>query len=287
MAKLASAGVEAVFATFEDSNGFPTGLASLSAPSSGTYVEAGSLVGIQSLDFTVPEAPRATVTGNDRALFQFTFKPTELPSGSMSLGVFDAEVAALAVNQALVTQGFMVGRFVNPDTFTQKNMWIAINAQAKDADPGSYGNSGYEVSWYRVQLTPRGRQGWNYQAEATYLLDMISVPFDTLPWGITVSEASSAAATTADGYDGIFSPYKTTIGHFVGNNSDTTFTLSNAAQDPANYSRAVIVESGTPTVLTYNAGTPGAGEYKIVDTTVTLGDTLVDGDHALVVFGRN
>lgn len=283
MAKLVSAGLHKVLYSFVGSDGYMSGGTSFDNPSNGDTVSFAELEGIRDIDYSRPESPRTNILANDGVLTQFIFKPTENGSGTATVGVFDASLASLAIGQSNVTSGHMVGTIANPDTLAFKNMWLMLASQAKDWDAGSVGNAGYSITWLYCQLSPRGRNGYNHQGDAQFQYDLVAQTFDTLPWGQTLSSASSGAITKGESFDGIFTNNIPSVTRFVGNGSGTSVTLPNTAVSPsATTSTAFKTVSGTASALTY-AGSPSAGEYGISGTTVTLGDTLANGDNAFIV----
>lgn len=279
-----SAGFEAAYYSFTDSSiGLPIGSSPTLA--NGSDSGFGQMQAAQELDFTTPEAPRVTILGDDKAYFDFIFQPQELASGSLTVGIFDSGIAANAIGLDVVDGGFPLA----PSSVSYRDMWLVVNSQAKSSTLATFGNAGYEVTLFKVNLVPRFRDGWSNTTEATYTYDMISVPFSVYPWG-----ASVTGVDTLGGLAGRFKTYKETYHTFIGDGATDSFTLDVA---PAANNAATIkcyvydVGAGTSTELTYNSSTPTTGEFGVTESggiyTVTLGDgALTDGDFAIVQYGR-
>lgn len=269
-----AAGLERIYYGFENSDGILIGNgATLAAGSVGTM---GRITGAQSFSLNIPESPRQTVTGDDSALVQFIFNATDLGSGSLTMSTADMILATRGISLDVVNEGGKDAFAINPDVITRKNVWFIINSTAKSVSSATFGNTGYEVTFVRCQLTYRGRSGWSTQELTDYQYDLALSPFSKFPWGAAVSAGSNA--TTVAAYT-IFSPNKLTMDTFAANASATTFALAGTAQNVGaspNGLRAWknIDSSGySATELTYTTDTASTGEFSFATGTVTLGDS--------------
>lgn len=289
MVDFSSAGFERLYYAFEESQGIITGATPTLA--NGGYGEAGELVGVQSLTINTPARSQVPIPGNDGRIHTYTFESSEAATAALVSGVFDVSLATYANGTKIFTDstsGFTY-RLRNSNALDETTLWLIVNAQAKSASSGSFGDSGYSVDFFRATIRATGRTEWSGQTDASYLYDVTIEAFERTPWGKLLSVADEGATTEQFGIDGGFAPAKMTLGRFAGDGAETQFILERDAISYASgWLQVWTDESDNYRELTYVAGVPAGDQfsYDSVTRQITLGVTLGVGESAYVRYLR-
>jgi len=229
--------------------------------------------GALAFTLTVPDPQRVTARGDDRAYYTFQLPPTDTPSGELRVSKTSSPVIALLSGTSVFgTSPIRKIGFATDKQGDEKAIILWGTRQAIDSDENSI-NFGQQVWQTYILLNSLAtvRPAAMEDAaigELTYSIaandsavDEFGDPFTVLVNGFTKSP-----------YIMVVTPKKLGIDAFVGDNSETVFTLSNAvtyytAGGVEVYFDGVIQPSGwtcTAGVITF-APAPGTGVKVIAE----------------------
>lgn len=285
---LSSAGIESIHVVFEDVNGQVIG-GGLSLAESGVSA-AYNLLGVEDFNYAIPDSNIEQVRGDNGALFAFTFPPSDIPTGDASFAVSDPSKAVeMRGSSSVIMYGGQAaanaGYIVNPNAFNQRNAWIITHQPAKNADLASFGNAGYAISFYRVNMLYRGQQGMSLQSPTSYSYTITGVQGSKMFWGETYASRTSNKVTLGGGHADHFNQYPIIPVIVRGNSTPiNTFTIpSGLAIAPSDTPVRVYLD-GTELTLAASAGAVTTGEYHYESSTdlVTLDSGALDADNYAV-----
>lgn len=184
------------------------------------------LLGVDSINVSLQQPRKVTVTGDDGPQSIFFFEAAELPGGDLVLGVFDANFLSQAQGTKNYADGDWNVPVLQPGSPTFNNMTILTMSQAKSRQSGSSGNPGYMAKIYpRVQAIPLADSGLSNAQGTNFTHALIANKSDKTPWGTSLSVANNGT-TEAAVLGPFFSEGRVLIHTHVGDNSDTTLTLA-------------------------------------------------------------
>jgi hypothetical protein len=262
--KYASSGLPLVHYAVVDTAGYLNG-STATPPAAGAAAGDGmaQLVGSKNFPFKPSQSQKNTVTGDDRAIAQFLYEPTELPAFQPTFGVADYTFDALVNSMVINDLGDTSILLVQPQAPTYRDMLLMVQRQAKSQAAGSLGSSMWSgLVVLKANISPLGSDNWQERGDAAFLYDVITNNTDCYPWGtaFTVLADGSVAAPAFK----FTSPWRRLLWRWTGNNVLTAFTLpvTPAAEDG---NALVIYQDGVK--LVYGAG---AGKYTVVAATKTV-----------------
>lgn len=285
---LSTAGIESVHIVFEDVNGQVIG-GGLTLAESGVS-EAYNLLGVQDFNYVIPSSSIEQVQGDNGSLFAFTFKPSDIPTGDMTMGVSDPAKAVqfTGSNSVIMHSGQAAaegGYIVNPDVFNQRNAWIITHQPAKNASLSSFGNAGYGISFYRATLTYNGQQGMSLQSPTGYNYTITGVQGSKMFWGETYASRTSNNVTLGGGHADHFSAYPVIPVIARGNSTPiSSFTIPSDLAVASSDQPVRVYLDGTELTLAASAGAVSTDEYHYDSSTrvVTVDTDALDSDNYAV-----
>lgn len=279
-----SAGLERAYISLEDTNGLITGLTLTTAVN--TVYSFQEVKAVIDSEYQEPGQNVVNTRGNNKALFSYSFDPTEKASGGVTLGVLDLTALARMQGNDVLTSGDISYALRNGNNKVIKSGWLSLFTHAQSADTATYGNSSYYWQLLRVTLRPVGAQGLGFQAENTFRYEVLAKPFSVFAWGESLVEGTHGH-TTADGFDGNANDF-IMIDRWTANGSAVSFSLSATPTSTTTIKVWAREADGTVTELTEETvtpTTPGTGEWGIDGTTLYVGDTWASGDSVFVRYG--
>lgn len=269
--KVISAGAALVQYGCVDSTGYFIG-GTGTAPAAGNAdgLALLTLEGVKNFPFA-PNAPeRMNITGDDGAIGQFLWNPTELPTGDATFAVSDQDFGALAMSLVVHDLGGYSFLGIQPGDVTYRDLCLIVTAQAKSRTTASAGSSMfYNYLIMKANAYYQGRDAFNERTEAAFIYNLIANKSTNYPWGLAFSDANNG--DTEFVVMEMTSGYKPTMHAYTGNNVLDTFNLGkNIAEDAANN----IIAYVGGVAQTWVTGAPGAGEFGITEGAT---DTIVFG----------
>lgn len=244
------------------------------ALANGADASAAHLLGADNLTLQ-PNAPnRVQIPGDDGVIAQFLFEPTELPSGDLVIGAFDANFAAQAQGSKVYADGDFDVSVLGIADVQYADIVLIVQSQAKSLHSGNTGSGWYVKMYPAVNVLPMGDAGLSNQGAMNFTHAIVANKFSTLPWGVQLSDTNHGT-TQAISYGPFFSENRVMLHVFVGDGSETTVTLAKTPA-AANGNKVKVWEDGVAqaytTDFTVNAGTrvltfasaPGAGTISVI-----------------------
>lgn len=262
-----SAGVQLAYYAINNSNGYPFGTTGTIA--NGADASMGQLLGINDINLNLQQPRQVNVKGDDGVKSVFFFEPESLPSGSLAVGVFDANFISRAQGTKVYTDGDWSVPVLQPDLPTYASMTLLTISQGKSAASGSVGQAQWMSKFYpKVQVVPLGDTGLSNAKDTSFTHALIANKSDKLPWGTSFSVANNGT-TQAAVYGPFLSEGKPLLHTHVSNASDVAFTL---AQTPsaATANKIKVYRNGTLLTITT--------DWSISTDTITLVSAGTAGD---------
>lgn len=199
-----------------------TGSLSAGATSGGGLVR---LEGMKSASLTLPESTRLTQTGDGQPQGTFILTPIEDVTGQINLGILDLDYENMAQGTSVYTLNNMQISALGPADPIFADHLMLISRPAKSKAAATSGLS----RWlnYLIPLmnaSPRGDSAITERELSDVILDIVANKSGTFAWGDVLD--SGNVGTTAAATFRIISDYPVMIDVFVGDNSETTYTLS-------------------------------------------------------------
>lgn len=261
LTKLASAGLDRMFAGLVDSDGIFAG--NDATPSNGTDNGGWEVLGPNIFNITIPPLEKVNVTGNDGLITSFQFESDAETTVEFETGVGDMDVAAAADGKTLDVIDTNYTLFgLRPGLRTPQTMWITLNMQAKSQASGSLGVAHWLNMFFKGEVSLRNIANIQNKGAHSWQWSVNIVPSDTYPWGEATADGDTYAAWIWA------SEYRMRLHRHQGDNSDDEMVLSDVPVSLAKVSlwtNASILTRTTNYTLsgstvTFDAGSvPGTG----------------------------
>lgn len=203
--------------------GYPAG-------TTGTIANGGDagmsrLYGVKQASVSIPEAVRATQTGDDNPQGSLVWPTTELPGGNLQTGIFDEDFDAIAQGTLAYTLSGMRIGVLSPADPEYADLVGILSRPAKSKDSATTGRK----RWQHYLLpafnaVPRGTDSFQERTFGNNVYDITCNPATKFPWGDALDATN--VGTTETPVFVIHTDYRLTMHTFVGDGADTAFTLS-------------------------------------------------------------
>jgi hypothetical protein len=230
----------------------------------------------RALTITPAEPMRLQARGDGRTYATFIEPPTETPSGELRAQTSDIDLIELMTSVKDYGSGYRhMVPLASDQVGQEEQVWIFGWRKAKDSDPTS--TSYLQDMWEtRVILNANA----SYQPDPMET-DQLSEPRWTLVANSSTKDQYGRTMTTAihgcteASFVSITSQYKLTFDVFIGDNSETEFTLNKGAAtiyNDANNPVRAFVDGVSATVSTSAAGVvtfspaPGTGSKIVIES---------------------
>lgn len=270
-AKTTGIGLRHVRVAVRDADGtpqVPTGTAA------GTAYPGLRISGAQALTVTIPEPQRVTARGDDRTYHTFQLAPTDSPSGELRVSKLDTAVIALLSSTKEWGQSPVRKSGVATDKQGLESavfMWGSRQAIDSDEDSAYFGRQVWQTYLFLNALVAIRPAAMEDQAvgEVTYSIAANDSTVDE--FGTQFSEATNGF--TRCPFLIFMTDGQYMIDTFVGDNSETEFTLS---QTPMTDAIVTVAVDGVVKTVT--------SDYTITDGVVTLLVTPATGAKIVVEY---
>lgn len=269
------AGLDSIQISKRSSAGYATGIAGLTSASTNTYSEAYRLIGANAAEITVNDRTRVSIQGDDTAIAQFTFGPTDLPSFGLTMSAEDFTLANTITGLSNLTLGSAIVNAGVPNEIVPEPLVIMASRQAQSLASATSG----DAQWvHKVilngQISPVN-DSYTFQGGASFTHTITATNAKRTAWGQLISSAFTGIVSNS--ILTITSENRLTFGAFVGNNAATTFAVTQLPVG-ATYAKA-FVESGSGT-NSFSAATISS----ITTNTVTLSAAPASGAFVIIFF---
>lgn len=183
------------------------------------------LEGMKSAALTLPESTRLTQTGDGKPQGTFLLSPVEDVSGQLNMGILDLNYENMAQGTSIYTLDDMQISPMSPadPSFVDHLMLLSRPAKSKEAATTGLGR------WLNylipiLNASPRGDSAITERELADAIYDLVGNKAAYFPWGDALD--SGNVGTSQAAAFRIITEYPLMIDVFVGDNSETTYTLS-------------------------------------------------------------
>lgn len=183
------------------------------------------LEGMKSASLSLPESTRATQTGDGQPQGTFIFAPIEDVTGQINMGILDLDYENMVQGTSVYNLNDLQISAMAPEDpdFVDHLLLLSRPAKSKEAATTGLGRwLNYLVPI--VNASPRGDSSITEREIADAIYDLVGNKASVFPWGDALD--SGNVGTGAAAAWRIISTYPLMIDVFVGDNSETTYTLS-------------------------------------------------------------
>lgn len=268
---LTAVGIQTTFYGIRDSAGYLMG-------TTGTLAN-GADSGMGRLDlseFNIPTAAatRVPVTANNGVLSSFLIPAQDVAEGQIVAKTMDPTFAATVESMSLYTTDGYDWAIAGAPCPSLKSVTFVQNSPAMNRTSGSLNSPGYVVRIVPNCNVTQRMEAVQTASEQTFPFDVTVNLFDRTPWGVALT-TGNYGTTSGTHFRPFWSPAPVTMHSFVGDNSDTAFTLNETPYAASGAACLVYVDGVKKTytsdytvntstkVLTFGAA-PAAGAKVLV-----------------------
>lgn len=196
----------------------------------------GRMLGVQDANVTPPQAGNAYVPGDNGVVTVFKTQPTELPTGTLTVGVEDQVFNAKANGSKVYFEGDWDISYDLPLCYSFADLMFIFNSPGSSQETSSKDEASWVVTiWVKVQVQAAIMAQMQNATPWTFAHNITMKRASNAPWGQAMSVANHGS--TAYGVIRFNSDYPVTMHTFIGGDSTTTVTLN---ETPAAASSAAV-----------------------------------------------